>query len=109
MLKQTTRRAFAISLALILTGLSPSFLSAEDVLEKAGIATGVTAGNTVVIPAKAVSVAMGVLSGALSLLLTGNLDLSKQIWQDTTQGPYLITPDVAKQAVGERPELLEKK
>jgi hypothetical protein len=61
------------------------------------------------IPVKAVSVSMGALTGALSFLLTGNADLAKQIWEDTTQGPYLITPDVAKRAVGERPELLEKK
>jgi hypothetical protein len=56
-----------------------------------------------------VSVSIGALTGALSFLLTGNADLTKQIWQDTTQGPYVITADVAKRAVGERPELLEKK
>ncbi len=109
MLKRTTLHAIAVALALLLTGLSPSFLRAEDALETAGIATGVTAGNMWFIPAKAVSVSMGALTGALSFLLTGNADLTRQIWEDTTQGPYLITPDVAKRAVGERPELLEKK
>jgi len=109
MLKRTALHAIAMTLALLLTGLSPSFLRAEDALETAGIATGVTAGNMWFIPAKAVSVSIGALSGALSFLLTGNADLTKQIWEDTFQGPYLITPDVAKQAVGERPELREKK
>ena len=109
MLKRTTLHAIAMTLALLLTGLSPSFLRAEDALETAGIATGVTAGNMWFIPIKAVSVSIGALSGALSFLLTGNADLSKQIWEDTTQGPYVITPDVARQAVGDRPELREKK
>ena len=109
MLKRMPLHAIAMAVALLLTGLSPSYLRAEDALETAGIATGVTAGNTFFIPLKAVSVSIGVLSGALSFLLTGNADLTKQIWEDTTQGPYLITVDVAKQAVGERPELLEKK
>jgi hypothetical protein len=50
------------------------------------------------------------LSGALSFVVTGgNTDLTKQIWQDTTQGPYMITPEVARMAVGQRPELAEKK
>lgn len=103
-------RALAVvTLALLFSGLFAPGSRAEDIIENAGIAVGVTGGNMVVIPAKAFSVAMGVLSGALSLLLTGNLDLSKQIWEDTTQGPYVITPDVAKQAVGDRPELREKK
>ena len=109
MLKRKTLHANAMALALLLTGLSPSFLRAEDALETAGVATGVTAGNMWFIPAKALSVSIGALTGALSFLLTGNADLTKQIWEDTTQGPYLITPDVAKRAVGERPELLEKK
>ena len=109
MLKRMALHAIAMTLALLLTGLSPSFLRAEDALETAGIATGVTAGNMWFIPAKAVSVSIGALTGALSFLLTGNADLTKQIWEDTTQGPYLITPDVAKRAVGERPELLGKK
>ena len=109
MLKRTALHAIAMTLALLLTGLSPSFLRAEDALETAGIATGVSAGNMWFIPAKAVSVSIGALTGALSFLLTGNVDLTKQIWEDTFQGPYLITPDVAKRAVGERPELLGKK
>ena len=103
------RNLTAVILAVLLSGFFAAGSRAEDAIETAGIAAGVTGGNMVVIPAKAVSVAMGVLSGALSLLLTWNLDLSKQIWEDTTQGPYVITPEAAKKAVGDRPELREKK
>ena len=108
MLKATIVHVSAIALALLLSGFSSSPAGAEDVFEKTGIAAGVTGGNMVFLPAKAVSVSMGALTGALSLLLTGNMDLAKQIWQDTTQGPYLIDPDVAKKAVGDRPELSKK-
>jgi|ERR1041385_2538187 hypothetical protein len=83
--------------------------AAEDAIETAGVGVGVTLGNILFLPAKAISVTMGALAGGLSLALTGNADLSKQIWQDTSQGPYLITPEVARTAVGQRPELLEKK
>jgi hypothetical protein len=78
---------------------------AEDTIEKSGTTAGLTIGNVLVAPMKAISVSMGVISGALSLLLTGNADLSRQIWRDTVQGPYVITPEVAKKAIGERPEL----
>jgi hypothetical protein len=52
---------------------------------------------------------MGVFSAGFSYAVTGNADLTKQIWQDTTQGPYVITPDLARTSIGQRPELLEKK
>jgi hypothetical protein len=96
----------ALALALILTGFAPALLRADDAIEKAGVGVGVTAGNALLIPAKAVSVINGILTGGLSFILTGgNLSLTQQIWQDTLQGPYLITPEVAKKAVGQRPEL----
>ena len=92
--------------ALILSTLTPGFLHAEDTIEKAGVAVGVTAGNMWLVPLKAISVVNGIVSGALSFVVTGgNLDLTQQIWQDTTSEPYLITPELAKKAVGERPEL----
>lgn len=81
---------------------------AEDAIETAGVAVGVTAGNMWVLPSKAISMSIGALSGALSYLLTGgNAELTKQIWQDTLQGPYVITPSLARTSIGERPELLE--
>jgi hypothetical protein len=53
---------------------------------------------------------MGMLFGALSYVLTGgNAELTQQIWRDTTQPPYMVTPEVAKKAIGERPELNRQK
>jgi hypothetical protein len=110
MLKSKKVKLAGAALGLVLTTVFPSFLRADDVIEKAGVAVGLTAGNMWVIPAKAISVAIGLASGALSFVVTGgNADLTKQIWQDTTQGPYLVTPEVAKKGIGERPELLDKK
>jgi len=78
-------------------------------IEKEGVAVGVSVGNGVFLPAKFASVTIGLLAGAASWLLTGgNTDLTKQIWRDTTQGPYLITPELAKKSIGERPLLTEK-
>ena len=109
MLRRTRTQLFTIALALILSGLSPALLRAEDAIEKAGVAVGVTAGNLWFIPIKAISVSIGILSGGLSYLLSGgNLDLTNQIWQDTTEGPYLISPSVARKSIGERPELPDK-
>ena len=80
----------------------PLILNAEEPIEIAAIDVGVTAGNLVFLPAKAISVSMGLVGGALSFLLTGgNAELTRQIWRDTTEGPYLITPDRGPQ--GHRP------
>ncbi|MEX0802117.1 MAG: hypothetical protein WD688_02175 [Candidatus Binatia bacterium] len=105
------KRCIKVTALLLFTAsLSPAILNAQDPIEIAAVDIGVTAGNLVFLPAKAISVSMGLVSGALSYLLTGgNADLTKQIWQDTTQGPYLITPEVARNAIGQRPELLEQK
>jgi hypothetical protein len=97
-------------LVLVLTCVFPAASNAEDVIEKAGVGVGLTVGNMLFLPIKAIAVSMGALSGALSYVVTGgNADLTKQIWQDTTEGPYAITPEVARMAVGQRPELAEKK
>ena len=103
------RRLSAI-LALLLICMFPALGNAEDAIEQAGVGVGVTVGNMLFLPIKAIAVTMGALSGALSYVVTGgNGDLTKQIWQDTTEGPYAITPEVARMAVGRRPELEEKK
>ncbi len=82
---------------------------AEDTIEKAGVVVGVTAGNLLFLPLKVISVTMGAISGALSYVVAGgNADLTKQIWQDTSQGAYVITPDLARTSIGQRPELHEK-
>jgi hypothetical protein len=102
-------KLFAISLSLLASTLQPFSARAEEAIEKAGVAVGVTAGNMWFLPIKAISVSMGLLSGALTYVVTGgNTELTKQIWQDTTSGPYVITPEVARKGIGERPELLEK-
>ena len=105
----TRWKFFAAAFALALTLLSPPSLKAEDVVENAGVAIGVSIGNVLFLPIKAISMTIGALSGGLSYVVTGNADLTKQIWQDTTQGPYVITPDLARTSIGQRPELLEKK
>lgn len=106
-----TRNQLTIAvMALSLTSLSPALLRAEDMIEKAGVATGVSAGNMWFLPIKAITMTIGALSGALSFVVTGgNTELTQQIWQDTSQGPYIITPDVARTAIGQRPELEPKK
>ena len=101
--------AAAVAL-LTLTSVAPAPLQAEDVIEKAGVATGVTVGNTIAIPLKAVTMVIGALSGVLSFIVTGgNAELTQQIWQDTSEGPYVVTPELARMSVGQRPELELKK
>jgi hypothetical protein len=89
--------------------LSSSTANAEDAIETAGVAVGVTLGNVLFLPIKAITVSMGAVSGAFSYIVTGNADLTKQIWRDTTEGPYVITPELARTSIGQRPELLEPK
>jgi hypothetical protein len=100
----------AAALILLISLGSPGLLKAEDAIEKAGVGVGVTAGNMWFLPLKVISMSIGAVSGALSYVVTGgNADLTKQIWRDTSQGPYIISPDVARMGVGQRPELAEKK
>jgi hypothetical protein len=110
MLKFSKAKLSILTLALALNSVTPSLLGTKETIENAGVALGVTAGNMWFIPIKAISVSMGALSGALSFVVTGgNLDLTNQIWRDTAQGPYVITPDLARKAIGDRPELSEAK
>ena len=105
-----TLRFLLAALILTLVGISPASLNAEDAIEKAGVAVGVTAGNMWFLPIKAITVTVGALSGALSYVATGgNLELTRQIWQDTAEGPYLITSNVARTSIGHRPERQETK
>ena len=97
-------------IALAIVALAPRILRAEDNIEKAGVAVGVSAGNMWFLPIKAIVISVGAITGALSYLVTGgNADLTQQIWRDTIQEPYIITPELARTAVGRRPELEEKK
>ena len=93
-------------IALTIVALAPPALRAEDNIEKAGVAVGVSAGNLWFVPIKAIVMSVGAVSGALSYLVTGgNTELTQQIWRDTSQGPYIITPEVARTGIGRRPEL----
>ena len=109
MLKDAKSTRCLIAAAFLIASLSPSILNAEEAIEIAAVDIGVTAGNLVFLPVKAISVSMGAVTGALSFLLTGNADLTRQIWRDTTEGPYFITPELARKAIGDRPELREPK
>ena len=105
-----SQRSAALIMGLLLIGiLSPLPLRAADPIETAGMGVGLTAGNVLVIPFKSISVLWGLTAGAMSFVLSGgNAELTAQIWSDVTQGPYLITPEVARRAIGERPELQKK-
>jgi len=89
--------------------LSPLPLFAESSQETVGVGVGLTAGNMWFLPIKAISVVMGLTGGVLSYVVTGgDTEVARQMWQDTTAGPYLITPDLARKSIGERPELSQK-
>ena len=103
--KRMNLKPLAIAL-LTIALLSPLPLFAENSQETTGVGVGLTAGNMWFVPIKAISVIMGLTGGALSFVLTGgDAELTRQMWQDTTAGPYLITPDLARKSIGERPEL----
>lgn len=99
-------RTAAAAVIFALAWTSPSPIRAEDSIEKAGVAVGVTAGNMWFLPIKAMVVGWGAMAGALSYVVTGgDEEVMRQIWRDTTEGPYLITPEVARKGIGERPGL----
>ncbi len=90
--------------------MAPQTLRAEDNIEKAGVAVGVSAGNMWFLPIKAITVSMGAFAGALSYIVTGgNAEMSQQIWRDTQRGPYTIDPALARTGVGRRPEIDDRK
>jgi hypothetical protein len=96
------------ALATTLIGTAPFLLRAEDTIEKVGVAVGVSVGNMVFLPAKAISTSMGLFFGALSFVLTGgDTEVAQQMWRYSTEDPYLITPEVARKAIGRRPDLSE--
>jgi hypothetical protein len=108
-MRHTKKFAGLIIAAAVMLALSPPPLKAADPIETAGMGVGLTVGNAMFVPLKVLSVGWGLTAGALSFILSGgNADLTAQIWSDVTEGPYLITPDVARMAVGERPELERK-
>ena len=104
MMRRIESLVAALAFATVVLSTLP--VRAEEFVEKAGVAVGVTAGNLWFVPIKAITVTIGAMSGALSYVVTGgNRELTEQIWRDTLQGPYLITPELARTSIGHRPEV----
>jgi len=108
MQKQMRRAALRCVLSCFFVGLTLSGVRAEDTIEKVGAEVGLSIGNVLFLPLKAISVSMGLVNSSMSLIFAGNLELADQVLSDTTAEPYYISPDLAKKAVGERPELAGK-
>ncbi len=99
--------------ALFLSTLIPPTIFAADFVtkseERAGIGLGLTAGNVVFAPAKVASVGMGLFGAVLSFVLTGgDTEVAGQMFRNSTEPPYLITPDLAEKALAPRPELQQR-
>src|SRR5262252_2597899 len=105
------RRFVAVAAISCFLSALPAKLNAQETrTEKAGVAVGLTVGNLVFVPAKAVSAVFGALSGALSFLVTGgDTEVAGQVWRDTFSEPYYISPELAKKSIGQRPLLIEQK
>jgi len=86
--------------------LSPTYLHAGEAIEKAGVTTGVTVGNMIFVPLKLVLVGFAAPVAVISWLGSlGDTQQVKEIWKNTTEMPYFISPDQARKAIGERPDL----
>ncbi len=86
--------------------LSPSYLHAGEAIKKAGVATGVTVGNVVFVPVKVALMAFAAPVAAISWLGSlGDTQQVKEIWKNTTERPYFISPETARKAIGQRPDL----
>src|SRR5262245_24750358 len=109
MIRRTRTKFALLALPIVLIGTLPSFLRAEETtIEKAGVALGVSAGNVIFLPAKAISTSMGVLFGALSFVLTGGeSEILVLVWRDRSVGAYVITQESARNAIRRRPNLSE--
>ena len=88
--------------------LTPPTLFADSFIEEAGVGIGVVAGNLIYVPMKITTMILALPQGFFSLFLSGgNNQLAEQFLDEVMEGPYFITPELARFAIGERPELLE--
>ncbi len=88
--------------------LTPPTLFADGFIEEAGVGIGVVAGNLIYVPMKITTMILALPQGFFSWFLSvGNDQLAEQFLDEAMEGPYFITPELARFAIGERPELLE--
>jgi hypothetical protein len=94
------------ALAIVTALAAPVFAeNNEQPIDRTAAGVGVTFGNAVFIPFKAISAVWGLGMGGLSFILSGgDTELTRQSWRDVTEGPYVITDEFARQSVGTRPE-----
>lgn len=103
-----SRSLVVVPLLLLALSFPPPVL-AVDVVEGAGVGVGLTAGNLLFVPVKVISFFSGLIGGAASFVATGgSVEVTRQMWQSAVEGPYLITPSVARTAIGARPEQEKK-
>jgi|SRR5215475_1620903 len=75
------------------------------VIDKTAAGIGITFGNAVFVPFKAISTVWVLGMGGLSFIISGgDTELTRQSWRDVTEGPWVITDEFARQSVGTRPE-----
>src|SRR5262245_55523910 len=75
------------------------------VIDRTAAGIGVTLGNAVFVPFKAISTVWVLGTGGLSFIVSGgDTELTRQSWRDVTEGPWMITDEFARQSVGTRPE-----
>ncbi len=98
---------FLLAALLLCSLLTPPTLFAGDFIEEAGVGVGVVAGNLIYVPVKITTMILAVPQAFFSWFLSGGNDqLAEQFLDETLEGPYFITPELARFAIGERPELL---
>ena len=101
-----TKFSSLLAVFFLIALLSPIYLHAGEAIDKAGVTTGVTVGNIVFVPVKVALVAFAVPVAVISWLGSlGDTQQVKAIWKDTTDRPYFISPQVARKAIGQRPDL----
>ena len=100
------------ALAIVTVLAAPVFAENDEqpidrtaVIDRTAAGVGVTFGNAVFVPFKAISAVWGLGMGGLSFIISGgDTELTRQSWRDVTEGPWVITDEFARQSVGTRPE-----
>jgi hypothetical protein len=98
------RRLLPLLVVLSLLVAAPQPGGAEDPAEITAVAIGVTAGNALFLPIKVATLALGLATVPFAFIFSGgDGELPAQITENVVAPPHLITPAVARSAVGERP------